>query len=175
VQLTKLYLLKYFNKNQMQITKRRDFIKKVGLAGASLVSTIPIARASNQESIEFRQKEVVLTILQTTDVHCQIHTHDELFWEDNKPVFRKTGGYARLASYVQKIRKENKHVFITDTGDMFQGSALSVKTSGKAIAPILNTIGYDLYLPGNWEVIYGKKTMQQLLGGLRGPKQNGVN
>jgi 2',3'-cyclic-nucleotide 2'-phosphodiesterase (5'-nucleotidase family) len=29
---------------------------------------------------------------------------------------------------------------------------------------------YDLYLPGNWEVIYGKKSMQTLLGSLNAPK-----
>ena len=53
---------------------------------------------------------------------------------------------------------------------MFQGSELAVKTIGKAMVPILNTLGYDLYLPGNWEVIYGKKNMQTLLGSLNAPK-----
>jgi 2',3'-cyclic-nucleotide 2'-phosphodiesterase (5'-nucleotidase family) len=53
---------------------------------------------------------------------------------------------------------------------MFQGSELSVKTTGKAIAPILNELSYDLYLPGNWEVIYYKKAMQTLLGSLHAPK-----
>jgi 2',3'-cyclic-nucleotide 2'-phosphodiesterase (5'-nucleotidase family) len=31
-------------------------------------------------------------------------------------------------------------------------------------------LGYDLYLPGNWEVVYYKKAMQTLLGGLHAPK-----
>ena len=53
---------------------------------------------------------------------------------------------------------------------MFQGSELSVKTTGKAMVPILNALGYDLYLPGNWEVIYYKKAMQTLLGSLNAPK-----
>ena len=53
---------------------------------------------------------------------------------------------------------------------MFQGSELSVKTTGTAISPILNALNYDLYLPGNWEVVYGKKNMQTLLGGLDAPK-----
>ena len=38
------------------------------------------------------------------------------------------------------------------------------------MVPILNGIGYDLFLPGNWEVIYGKKNMQSLLGSLNAPK-----
>ncbi len=103
-------------------------------------------------------------------MHCQVHPHDELFWENDKAVFRKTGGYAHLATYLQKERKKNPHTFLIDTGDMFQGSELSVKTTGKAMVPILNALGYDLYLPGNWEVIYYKKAMQTLLGSLNAPK-----
>src|SRR4030095_11187373 len=44
------------------------------------------------------------------------------------------------------------------------------KTIGKAMVPILNGMGYDLFLPGNWEVIYGKKNMQSLLDSLNAPK-----
>lgn len=112
----------------------------------------------------------VLTLLQTTDVHCQIHPHDELFWENNKAVFRKTAGYAYIASLFKKIRKDNPNTFIVDTGDMFQGSELSIKTTGKAMMPILDSLGYDLYTPGNWEVVYYKDNMQKLLGGLQAPK-----
>ena len=112
----------------------------------------------------------VLSILQTTDVHCQIHPHDELFWENDQMVFRKTAGYTHLATLFEKTRKSNPNTFIVDTGDMFQGSELSVKTTGKAMQPILNGLGYDLYLPGNWEVVYYKQNMQTLLGGLDAPK-----
>ncbi len=111
-----------------------------------------------------------ITLLQTTDVHCQIHPHDELFWENDTAVFRQTAGYAHLATLFDKVRKKNPNTFIVDTGDMFQGSELSVKTTGQAISPILNSLGYDLYLPGNWEVIYYKHNMQTLLGGLYAPK-----
>jgi 2',3'-cyclic-nucleotide 2'-phosphodiesterase (5'-nucleotidase family) len=99
-----------------------------------------------------------------------VEAHDELFWENNQMVFRKTGGYANLAAYLNKIRKKNPSTFLMDTGDMFQGSELSAKTTGKAMLPILNALAYDLYLPGNWEIIYGKKNMQTLLGGLHAPK-----
>jgi sulfur-oxidizing protein SoxB len=152
---------------------RRSFLKTVGAvsAGVGLISPHVLSQASEKGAdINNVAKEFKLTILQTTDVHCQIYPHDELFWENEKAVFRKTGGYAHFATYLKKQRKANKHVFLMDTGDMFQGSELSVKTTGKAIAPMLNALKYDLYLPGNWEVIYGKKEMQHLLGGLDGPK-----
>lgn len=103
-------------------------------------------------------------------MHCQLHPHDELFWEKGKSVFRKTGGYANLATYFDIARKKNPNTFIIDTGDMFQGSELSVMTTGKAIQPILNALDYNLYIPCNWEVVYYKENMQKLLGGLNAPK-----
>lgn len=156
---------------------RRHFIKQITslAAGAGLVITAPVVATAQKlqpvKKVDIdNDKPFTISILQTTDVHCQVHPHDELFWENNQPVFRKTGGYAQLAAYFKKERKENPNTFIIDTGDMFQGSELSVKTTGKAIVPILNELGYDLYLPGNWEVVYYKKAMQTLLGALNAPK-----
>ena len=162
---------------------RRTFLQQIGVLGtAGLVAANNTADAKSAENVntsgelENQSKEIdgddvlELTILQTTDVHCQVHPHDELFWENGKSVFRKTGGYAHLATYLAKERKANQHSFLIDTGDMFQGSELSVKTLGKAMVPILNALNYDLYLPGNWEVIYYKKAMQTLLGSLHAPK-----
>ena len=156
---------------------RRHFIKQItSLAtGAGLVTTAPVVATAQKlpcgKNVDIADdKTFTISILQTTDVHCQVHPHDELFWENNQPVFRKTGGYAQLAAYFKKERKENPNTFIIDTGDMFQGSELSVKTTGKAMVPVLNELGYDLYLPGNWEVVYYKKAMQTLLGSLNAPK-----
>jgi len=158
---------------------RRDFLKKAGLlsSGAALAVANPVNAFALSESSENAviskadpSKKVTVSILQTTDVHCQVYAHDELFWENEKAVFRKTGGYAHLATYLKEQRKKTANSFLIDTGDMFQGSELSVKTTGKAMVPILNALGYDLYLPGNWEVIYYKKAMQTLLGSLNAPK-----
>jgi 2',3'-cyclic-nucleotide 2'-phosphodiesterase (5'-nucleotidase family) len=158
---------------------RRKFLRNSLLTGLGAGLTPLSIKANPQEvstatgeseDADFDQKSGVITLLQTTDVHCQLHPHDELFWEENKAVFRQTAGYAHLSTLIEKVRKSNPNTFLVDTGDMFQGSELSVKTSGKAISPILNALGYDLYLPGNWEVVYYKKAMQTLLGGLNAPK-----
>lgn len=161
------------------IKQRRTFLKQLGAfgVGAGVLSANPLLAAINSEKEDNSIEEnndpnnvITLNILQTTDVHCQVHPHDELFWENNQAVFRKTGGYAHLATYFEREKKKNKNTFILDTGDMFQGSKLSVKTTGKAITPILNALKYDLYLPGNWEVIYYKQNMQKLMGALNAPK-----
>lgn len=157
---------------------RRNFIKNVSALGLGAALTSPIASLaeSNHESVKQASalstdsNQTTISILQTTDVHCQIYPHDELFWEDDQIHFRQTGGYAYLSSLINSLRKQNPNTLVLDTGDMFQGSQLSVKTTGKAYVPILNAIEYDLYLPGNWEVIYGKKAMQTLMGSLHAPK-----
>uniref|UniRef100_UPI0040471B61 bifunctional metallophosphatase/5'-nucleotidase n=1 Tax=Algoriphagus sp. TaxID=1872435 RepID=UPI0040471B61 len=151
-------------------SSRRKFIAQLGALGAStglasIATASPKAIPSKKAPTAF-----TLNILQTTDVHCQIHAHDELFCENGKAVYRKTGGYAHLKTFLDAHRKEMEHSYLIDTGDMFQGSELSVKTTGEAMVPILNALDYDLYLPGNWEVIYYKKSMQHLLGSLTAPK-----
>jgi 2',3'-cyclic-nucleotide 2'-phosphodiesterase (5'-nucleotidase family) len=160
----------------MENTKRRKFLKSVGLAGLGVAFAEPLLAATGTSEAQLPtiptdpNVPFTVSILQTTDVHCQIHPHDELFWENEKAVFRKTGGYAQLATMFKRMKEANPNSFLLDTGDMFQGSELSVKTTGKAFVPILNALEYDLYLPGNWEVIYGKKSMQTLLGSLNAPK-----
>jgi 2',3'-cyclic-nucleotide 2'-phosphodiesterase (5'-nucleotidase family) len=157
--------------------KRREFLKKMGILSAGALSLRATASPFGGVALEGIDNPTktpdgafTITVLQTTDVHCQIHPHDELFWENGKAAFRKTGGYAQLSTFLKNARKKNPNTFIIDTGDMFQGSELSVKSTGAAFVPILNSLGYDLYLPGNWEVIYGKQNMQKLLGSLNAPK-----
>ena len=164
----------------MSVKQRRQFLKNFGALGIGLLAgKVAMAEgdeldfpmtSQDQNTADGKSNAFTVSILQTTDVHCQTQLHDELFWENNKTVFRKTGGYARIATFFKQFRKKQAHTFIIDTGDMFQGSELSVETTGEAFIPILNSLNYDLYLPGNWEVIYGKKRMQQLLGKLSAPK-----
>lgn len=165
-------------KRENYARKRRAFLQQAGSLGLALGLGPGIAKAATTGALAAgddamptpSDERFTISILQTTDVHCQLHAHDELFWENDEAVFRKTGGYAHLATYFKKARKNNPHTFVLDTGDMFQGSELSVKTTGKAMVPILNALHYDLYLPGNWEVIYYKQAMQHLLGSLQAPK-----
>lgn len=152
---------------------RRQFLKVAALSGLGIAAQRLSAFANRGEEDGeegIKEGQQIITLLQTTDVHCQLHAHDELFWENGKVVFRRAGGYARLSTYFEEVRKNNPHTFIIDTGDMFQGSQLSVETTGRALQPILNALPYNLYIPGNWEVVYNKENMIHLLGGLNAPK-----
>lgn len=121
------------------MSNRRDFLKTVGTLGigASIVNPLDALAINSGEQKKKglpNSQKTIISLLQTTDVHCQIHPHDELFWENNKAVYRKTGGYAYITSMLRDLKLKNPNTFTIDTGDMFQGSELSVKTTGKAFA-----------------------------------------
>ena len=88
---------------------RRNFLKQLSTmgAGVALVTATPLLAAAEQAtgnySMAMDDKPFTISILQTTDVHCQVHPHDELFWENETSVFRKTGGYAHLATYFKTM------------------------------------------------------------------------
>jgi len=141
---------------------RRTFLKRVGLLGAGL-SAIPILACKRQQGR--------ITILHTSDIHAQLDIHDEFFWENGKPVFKRRGGLATLRTMIDALRRENPgNTLVVDGGDCFQGSAVASFTKGHVMVPLMNTIGYDLVLPGNWEVVYGKDAMIAALNGYSAAK-----
>jgi len=114
-----------------------------------------------------RRRATRLTILHTTDLHAQLDPHDELFWENDQPVFKRRGGLATLRAMITAIRQENAGpVLLVDGGDTWHGSGVASLSRGAAITPFIDKLGYDLVLPGNWEVVYGKETMVAELGRL---------
>lgn len=135
-------------------------IKYLGLV-ALLFGTLSACKDSKTPA---QDTEQTITILQTADIHGQLFPHDELFWENEHITFRKLGGLAHVKTLFEDERSKNpKGTLILDGGDMIQGSAFAALSEGKAFAPIIQEMGYDFLIPGNWEVVYGKKTMMDVL------------
>jgi S-sulfosulfanyl-L-cysteine sulfohydrolase len=162
---------------------RRDFIKSAALltGGLSLLGTTVAGAVQHTEDkhlSEIVKNKAVLdgkatrfTALYTADIHGQILPHDEFFLEQGKPVYKKRGGMAVLKTMLHTLKAENPaNTLILDAGDCFQGSGVAALSKGKAIVPLMNNIGYDLILPGNWEVVYGKEMMQRDLGAYEATK-----
>jgi len=165
---------------ELSANSRRDFIKKAGRLGLSLgigggLVTTPLAAAalhnedaaykynSMQQNKAVRNgKANMITLLHTADIHSQLYQHDEFFIENGKPVYKKRGGLASLKTMINTLRNQNAaNTLVIDGGDCFQGSGIAALSEGKAIVPLMNNIGYDIMLPGNWEVVYGKEMMMQ--------------
>lgn len=159
---------------------RRDFLRKstrlgLGLGiGGGLIGTPVAGSALNNENAAYKEnamannkavregKATKLTLLHTADIHSQLTTHDEFFMENGNPVFKKRGGFATMKSMINTIRNQNRaNTLLIDGGDCFQGSGVAAMSKGTAIIPLMNNIGYDIMLPGNWEVVYGKEMMMK--------------
>ena len=145
---------------------RRDFLKRSALAGLAATVQIPFtASATEKKSDSDAANANRLTLLITADLHAQINTHDEFFWENNQAVYRKRGGLATLKTLIDRERTLNPtHTLLLDGGDYFHGHAVASLTEGEALIPILNEFNYDLILPGNWEVVYKKHKMLYDMG-----------
>lgn len=164
---------------QLSENSRRDFFRKsaklgMGLGiGGGLIAPMAASALQGEESAYKTKnmeqnkavrdgKATMLTLLQTADIHAQLLVHDEFFVENGKSVYKKRGGYATLKSMINTIRNKNlAHTLLIDGGDCFQGGGVAAMSEGKAIVPLMNNIGYDIMLPGNWEVVYGKEMMMK--------------
>ncbi len=152
---------------------RRKFLKTAGLAGLAFSGLPQVAKAISGN--EYHTSDIIksqaikagkarhVTLLHTADIHAQLYTHDEFFWENNLPVYKRRGGFAVLKTMINTLKAQNPgNTLVIDGGDCFQGGAVAALSEGQAIVPLINNIGYDLVLPGNWEVVYGKERYGQL-------------
>ena len=174
---------------QLSENSRRDFLRRssrlgLGLGiGGGLISTPMAASALNNEDAAYKSasmsknkavrdgKATKVTLLHTADIHAQLNIHDEFFVENGKNVFKKRGGFATMKTMINTLRNKNKeNTLVIDGGDCFQGGGVAALSEGKAIIPLMNNIGYDIMLPGNWEVVYGKEMMMKDMFGYDGVK-----
>jgi 2',3'-cyclic-nucleotide 2'-phosphodiesterase (5'-nucleotidase family) len=170
----------YKNNKNLSEENRRNFLKKSAIIGlASLLNPMSEVIASNTREVDSEEdsyqkqksNEKIVTILITTDIHSQLFTHDEFFWENNQAVYKKRGGMAVLKTMIEFYRKQNpENTILYDGGDFFHGHAVASLTEGEALIPIFNELNYDLMLPGNWEVVYKKKKMLYDLGHVNAAK-----
>jgi len=153
---------------------RRNFIKNaavlsLGVPTALMISNEASATKEEASSIDIstaasKQANNEFSIFITTDLHAQINTHDEFFWENGQAVYKRRGGLAVLKTMIDTLRKENPNNILYDGGDYFHGHAIASITEGEALIPLMNAFNYDLILPGNWEVVYKKKKMLYDMG-----------
>ena len=151
---------------KLRVIARRPFLR--GMAGlAAQLAAQPVWAAAASDD----RKTTRFTILHTADIHAQLYTHDEFFFENGQAVYRKRGGFAVLKTMIDRLRAENPaNTIVIDGGDCFQGGGVAALSQGRALAPLMNRIGYDLVIPGNWEVVYGKQQLLENLGAYRAQK-----
>ena len=114
------------------------------ILGLLLVLALLFSVGFAEEAAPALQKNLV--VLFTSDVHCGI----DQGW-----------GYAGLYAVKESLSKDN-YVLLVDDGDAIQGEPIGTMTTGEAIIDIMNTVGYDIAIPGNHEFDYGMDRFLEL-------------
>jgi 5'-nucleotidase len=152
------------------ICKRR--IKFISLLFSGIIGLVLITSCENAEAKD-RENDMEdttkITILQTADIHGQLDSHPELFWENEEIVFKERGGLAHIQTLFEEERAKNPNTIILDGGDLIQGSGYAALSEGKIFPDIIKNMDYDVFAPGNWEVVYGKQVMMEVLQGFETP------
>ena len=77
------------------------------------------------------------------------------------PADKGRGGYAKLASVVQKEKGGSKHSIFVHAGDAYSPSLLSTMDKGKSAVEMLNAVGVDYMVLGNHEWDFGPKILRE--------------
>jgi sulfur-oxidizing protein SoxB len=103
-----------------------------------------------------------LSLLYFNDVHGYLEPHPELFYRGGEEYTEESGGYARIATLIKKVKSEHEHVLVFDGGDTV------VESKGEAIVPILNSLGISAMV-GHWDFGYGPAQLKNLASKLNYP------
>ena len=148
---------------------RDRIVPALALAG---LLALPTAMVGATEPVEIR-------ILGTNDLHAYLRPLHYRYLDEIKPWGRqsregdyvakaalqgKLGGMANVAAVIERLRAERPgRTLLLDAGDTWHGAGLSVFDKGVTMVKIMNTMGYDVMAPGNWEFIYDKDHLLDLI------------
>lgn len=117
---------------------RRHFLQKTA-ASTAFIGLGGLGLSSFKKSTETK-----ITILHTNDVHSQIEP-----LPNNHYKYPGLGGFARRATIVDNIRKENPNTLLLDAGDIFQGTPYFNYFGGELEFKLMSMLGYDVATLGN--------------------------
>lgn len=119
---------------------RKNFIKTAIGGGLALSLAPNLIFSQGQKSNGLKK----ITILHTNDQHSRIEPFDASYTRNPNQ-----GGFARRATLVQKIRKEEPNVLLLDCGDIFQGTPYFNMFGGELEFKLMSMMGYDAATMGN--------------------------
>ena len=120
-------------------TDRRQFLKTLTLGATAGIVGLPACTVG-------RGEQTKLTILHTNDVHSHIDP-----FPDNHTKYAGKGGFARRFALVKQVRRQEEHVLLLDSGDIFQGTPYFNFYKGELDIKLMGEMGYDASTIGNHE------------------------
>ncbi len=105
----------------------------------------------------------VITLMQFSDLHGKMIPHQEIF--PGGRAAANSGGLAKAATVIKRIRDENPNSLLLNVGDTTHGTAEANFTLGEALMPGVNALGIDVMVPGNWDFGYGPAVFRNRFAG----------
>ena len=139
----------------------------LGTIGVMAIAEAGPLMAAGKQSLAGRNGK--LTLLQLNDSHGYLDLHLEWVAGPNGGVYRRAGGYARIATLAKQIRDEaNGQVLFLDNGDTFHGTFPVVQSRGESLVPIMNELGLAA-MTVHWDFAYGPQHLLKLRESLKYP------
>ncbi len=91
---------------------------------------------------------------------AQAHAFTHLDYVAAARTYGKVGGFAHLATLVNRLRAERPNSLLLDGGDTWQGSAVSLWTQGADMIEACRLLGVDI-MTGHWEFTYGARRVRE--------------
>jgi len=124
---------------------RRKFLRNITLgSGAAMLSFNGFGQLIS------KNKSTKLTILHTNDTHSNIDP-----FPINHAKYPGMGGISRRHALIQKIRQNEEHVLLFDSGDIFQGTPYFNMFKGELEMKLMSELGYDAATMGNHDFDIG--------------------
>ena len=120
-----------------------------------------------------------IRIITTNDIHTYLKPLYYRYLDEIKPwgqqsregdyvqksaIEGKVGGMAHVATVIKRLKAETPGKnLVLDAGDTWHGAGISVFDRGVGMVKAMNAIGYDAMAPGNWEFMYSKDHLLDLI------------
>lgn len=139
---------------------RKAFLKTTGLGGLALGLSPQLSAAEFLSNPSTRK----ITILHTNDQHSRIEPFDSTYKRNPNQ-----GGFARRASLIHQIRKQEKNVLLLDCGDIFQGTPYFNTFGGELEFKLMSMMKYDAATMGNHDFDNGLEGFLKVLPNAKFP------
>ena len=127
----------------------------------------------------FASEPEQIRIITTNDIHSYLRPIYYRYIDEIKPwgaqsregdyvnkaaIEGKIGGMAHVATMIKRLKAEKPgRNLLFDAGDTWHGGGITFFDKGVSMVKIMNAIGYDAMVPGNWEFFYKKDHLLDLI------------
>ena len=140
-------------------------MKRKHYLSIGLFSVVALLSGCANNSMLYSPKEdnFKLSLLHVNDTHSHITSDRMKFKVDGKKIYFNVGGYPRMITKIEELKREKPNSLILNAGDTFQGTLYYTLFRGEADATALNLIKWDAYELGNHEFDDGDEGLKSLL------------